>query len=528
MNDIEAQTEGEHSHACRRHHRRVSGPRGRTRRRAGPSWLGPGRRRAQRQRARSDTRPPRPRGRHGPGPSRGADPHGPATRRRRPAGQQREHARGQPDAVRRRPVTADAHRDPRDQRGRAPRAHPVAAPPAAGHPRHRRERHLRRLRRAVRRLGRLRLLQGGPGPPHPHPGRRAADAARLCRRPRRHAHPDAPGRLPGRGHLRPAGAGDRGPPPAGVARVRACRAAATGLRTSASRRPRHERPGVRASRSPARRTRLPRPAAWLATRSACWWPRPTGWSTGRRSTCPTSSTPGTCSSSTPRRRCPPPSTCPATSACCTCRPSSTTATGWWSCACPTARGRRRPGGRDARTSRAGCTLTRARSSILRASRRLWRATPSPATDRAAYLLEPRSPDPLPLPAGRLAALGLAERLRRRAGQRRDAERRPAAVRAAAGPPDGARVVDRPDRAAHGRLEPGGSRAAAARAVRRARVDRATRGIARDAGRRVSPWAPRWFVPWSRWPTQAGECIRRPAGRRSCWDRSAPPARWTGC
>ena len=38
------------------------------------------------------------------------------------------------------------------------------------------------------------------------------------RRPRRHAHGDAPGRVPRRGHLRPAAAGLRRPPPARAAR----------------------------------------------------------------------------------------------------------------------------------------------------------------------------------------------------------------------------------------------------------------------------------------------------------------------
>ena len=45
-------------------------------------------------------------------------------------------------------------------------------------------------------------------------------AAGLLGRPRRHAHPDAPGRLPGRGHLRPPAARDPGAGPAQAARER--------------------------------------------------------------------------------------------------------------------------------------------------------------------------------------------------------------------------------------------------------------------------------------------------------------------
>ena len=75
-------------------------------------------------------------------------------------------------------------------------------------PRH----HLRRVGRAVRDLGRLRIVQGRARPRHPDPRGRGAVAPGVRRRPRRHAHPDAPGRVPGRGHLRPTGA-----------RVRRCR-----------------------------------------------------------------------------------------------------------------------------------------------------------------------------------------------------------------------------------------------------------------------------------------------------------------
>ena len=67
------------------------------------------------------------------------------------------------------------------------------------------ERHLRRRRRGLRGLGRLRRRprprsssSSGCSPPS------EPDVRVYWRRPRRHAHRDAPGRLPRRGHLRPA------------------------------------------------------------------------------------------------------------------------------------------------------------------------------------------------------------------------------------------------------------------------------------------------------------------------------------
>ena len=69
------------------------------------------------------------------------------------------------------------------------------------------QRHLRCGGRAVRGLGRLRLLEGRARAADGDPRRRAAAAARLQRRPGRHAHADLPGGVPGRGHLRPAAAG---------------------------------------------------------------------------------------------------------------------------------------------------------------------------------------------------------------------------------------------------------------------------------------------------------------------------------
>ena len=67
-----------------------------------------------------------------------------------------------------------------------------------------RQRHLRRRRRGLRRLGRVRVVQGGARTADGDLRRRAPRAAGLQRRSRRHAHADAPGRVPGRGHQRPA------------------------------------------------------------------------------------------------------------------------------------------------------------------------------------------------------------------------------------------------------------------------------------------------------------------------------------
>ena len=51
------------------------------------------------------------------------------------------------------------------------------------------------------RLGRVRLLEGRSRAAQRGPRGRASRPACLCRRPRRHAHADAPGRLSRRGHL---------------------------------------------------------------------------------------------------------------------------------------------------------------------------------------------------------------------------------------------------------------------------------------------------------------------------------------
>ena len=85
---------------------------------------------------------------------------------------------------------------------------------------------------AVRGMGGLRRLEGGAGAPRPGAGGRAPRAASAGRRPRRPADRDAPGRLPGRGHLRPARAVERGAWPACARSPAAIPAAATCSPTS--------------------------------------------------------------------------------------------------------------------------------------------------------------------------------------------------------------------------------------------------------------------------------------------------------
>src|SRR5581483_11717853 len=120
-----------------------------------------------------------------------------------------------PTPARRLPARRPAGRL-RRQRLRPAAAHPAApAPPAPGRPD--RLRDVGRLRRGLRGLGRLRLVEGGAGPDRRRPRRGAPRALGLRRRPRRHEHPDAPGGLPRRGHLRPAAARGERPRPAGAA-----------------------------------------------------------------------------------------------------------------------------------------------------------------------------------------------------------------------------------------------------------------------------------------------------------------------
>ena len=96
----------------------------------------------------------------------------------------------------------------------APLALTQLALPSMPRRRDRDQHHLRCGGRAVSGLGRVRLFEGGAGSAHRDVRGRAATPARLRGRPRRHAHPDAPGGVPRRGHLRPAAAGAQRPGPA--------------------------------------------------------------------------------------------------------------------------------------------------------------------------------------------------------------------------------------------------------------------------------------------------------------------------
>ena len=123
----------------------------------------------------------------------------------------------QPDA-RGLPARGARARLPRQRRGAAG-AHPAGAAADPGRrPGH--QRHLRCRARAVRGMGRLRILEGCAGSADRDPRRRAARPADLRRRPRRHAHPDASGSVPRRGHLRPAAARGQRPRPARADRRR--------------------------------------------------------------------------------------------------------------------------------------------------------------------------------------------------------------------------------------------------------------------------------------------------------------------
>ena len=84
---------------------------------------------------------------------------------------------------------------------------------------------------------------------------------------------DAPGGVPGRGHLRPAAARGERPGPAGADRRRSLPSGRYRARELPRRRPsRMSALRVRAARTRSRRASRPRNAAWRATRSACWWP----------------------------------------------------------------------------------------------------------------------------------------------------------------------------------------------------------------------------------------------------------------
>ena len=152
----------------------------------------------------------------------GSGPHGRCPRRRR----RPRHRRALVDAARElggldllvnnasalgpSPMPPLAELDPADLEAilrtntrRAARPRPAGASAARGARRPDPEHHLRRRGRGLRGMGWLRRLEGRARAALERARRRAARPARLLGRPRRHAHADAPGRVPGRGHLRP-------------------------------------------------------------------------------------------------------------------------------------------------------------------------------------------------------------------------------------------------------------------------------------------------------------------------------------
>ena len=188
------------------------------------------------------------------------------------------------------------------QRRRPARADPGRRADAGRRRRHRRH-HVRRVGGGVRGLGRLRGDEGGARPRRPGARRRAAGPAGADHRSRRHAHADAPGRLPRRGHLRPTAArGERAGDPR-PDRGRPSRAAATGH--ARGRRRDHALDHVRPPAASWRRRSRRRSRSAGATPCACSCRS----ATSRRdraspATSPAGSTRATSSSSTRRRTIP--------------------------------------------------------------------------------------------------------------------------------------------------------------------------------------------------------------------------------
>src|SRR4051812_14516376 len=133
----------------------------------------------------------------------------------RPRREQRQRAGAEPAAGPRRLPARRAPARVRGERHRSARARAACAPAPRAR-RRGRERDLGRRRRAVRGLGRLRLVEGRARAALGDPRGRAHRPARVHGRPRRHAHADAAGGVPGRGHL--------GPPAARAERAGADRA----------------------------------------------------------------------------------------------------------------------------------------------------------------------------------------------------------------------------------------------------------------------------------------------------------------
>ena len=126
----------------------------------------------------------------------------------RSAREQREHARREPAARRSTRSTSTCFRRIFEVNVVAPLALTQAlCAMLADERRHGREHHVRRRASRPTRGGAA-TARRRPRSSSSRPCSRAEqpDAARAGRRPRRHAHRDAPGRVPGRGHLRPAAA----------------------------------------------------------------------------------------------------------------------------------------------------------------------------------------------------------------------------------------------------------------------------------------------------------------------------------
>ena len=155
-----------------------------------------------------------------------------------PAGQQRQHAGPQPAAAAGRTRPPTNWRPSCDTNVVAPLALiQLTLPALAATGGTRASTSPPTPRSALPGLGRLRQRQGGAGPPERDAGRREHPRAALVQlRPGRHAHRDAPGGLPRRGHQRPAGTG-----------VRAAGAAAADRRTPAQRPLHQHRAGAAAS-----------------------------------------------------------------------------------------------------------------------------------------------------------------------------------------------------------------------------------------------------------------------------------------
>ena len=148
---------------------------------------------------------------------------------------------------------------------------------------------------------------------------------------------------------------------------------------------------------------------------------------------------------------------------------------------------------------------------------------------ADYLARHGRPDPVRLRRPRLADGGLSDRLRHRAGQRRDAQRRPPVDRRGPGRTGRARDRRRADHPAHRRRLGRGARAAVRGVVRRsgrrppagrAHPCRPAAGSSRSAPLRCARWSPRWTMPGA----YARPRVDR-SGDRSRAPRSGP---WTAC